>query len=73
MGAPGAISFSFPYQNSRKINRLESEYIQHWLELGETLGDMLRVQSHLVDYRIDGWDNILTDGILVLLFFRPTV
>ena len=42
------------------MNRLESEYIQHWLELGETLGDMLRVQSHLADYRIDVGDTILT-------------
>ena len=55
------------------MNRLESEYIQHWLELGETLGDMLRVQSHLADYRIDVWDTIPTYGTLVLLFSRPTV
>ena len=54
------------------MNRLESEYIQHWLELGETFGDMLRVQSHLADYRIDVWDTILTYGTLVLLFSRPS-
>ena len=32
---------------------LESQYIQRWQELGETFGDMLRVQSHLADYRVD--------------------
>ena len=40
------------------MNRLESEYIQHWLELGETFGDMLRVRSHLADYIIDVWDMV---------------
>ena len=36
---------------------LESEYIQGWQELGETFGDMLRVQNHFEDYRIDDFDS----------------
>ena len=35
---------------------LESEYIQCWQELGETFVDMLRVQNHFEDYRIDDFD-----------------
>ena len=30
-----------------------------WQELGESLGDMLHVQSRLADYRVDGFGSII--------------
>ncbi len=30
-----------------------------WQELGESLGDMLHVQSRLAAYRVDGFDSII--------------